>query len=48
MRDLQDYCAVHARMTGLGAALPPERLIPAMIERFIASDREFSKQRRRP
>jgi hypothetical protein len=46
-RDLQDYCAVHANLTGLATALPPERLIPPMIERFIASDREFSKQRRR-
>nr|WP_245836666.1 DUF2274 domain-containing protein [Sphingopyxis indica] len=27
--------------------LPPERLIGPMIERFIASDREFGKQRRR-
>lgn len=47
MRDLQDYGAVHAKLTGLATALPPERLIPPMIERFVASDREFSKQRRR-
>lgn len=26
----------------------PERLIPPMIERFIATDREFSKVRRAP
>lgn len=47
MRDLGDYGAVHAEATGLTAPLPPEKLIPPMIERFIASDREFSKQRRR-
>ena len=47
MQNLHDYAAVHAKLTGLVAALPPEKLIPAMIDRFIASDREFSKQRRR-
>lgn len=47
MRDLQDYAAVHAKVTGLSSPLPPEKLIPPMIERFISSDREFSKQRRR-
>ena len=48
MRELADYAAVHARMNGLGEPLPPERLIPPIVERFIAGDREFSKQRRRP
>lgn len=47
LRALQDYAAVHAKMTGLPSALPPERLIPPMIERFISTDREFSRQRRR-
>lgn len=47
IRELQDYGRVHAKLTGLASALPPERLIPPMIERFIASDREFGKQRRR-
>lgn len=47
IREIGDYAAVHARLTGLGAPLPPERIVPAMIARFIASDREFSKQRRR-
>lgn len=46
-RNLADYSAVHAKLTGLASPLPPERLIPPMIERFIASDREFGKQRRR-
>ena len=27
-------------------APPPERLIPPMIERFIATDRSFAKKRR--
>lgn len=47
MREIGDYAAVHARLTGLASPLSPEKLIPPMIERFIASDREFSKQRRR-
>lgn len=47
MRELGDYAAVHARLTNLAAPLSPERIVPPMIERFIASDREFSKQRRR-
>lgn len=47
VRDLADYARVHAKLTGLVTPLPPERLIGPMIERFIASDREFGKQRRR-
>lgn len=47
MRELSDYASVHATLTGLASPLPLERLIPPMIERFIAGDREFSKQRRR-
>lgn len=47
MRELKDYAQVHAKLTGLTAPLTPERLIPPMIERFIAGDREFNKQRRR-
>lgn len=46
-RELTDYAAVHAKLTGLATPLPPERLIAPMIDRFIASDREFGKQRRR-
>ncbi len=46
-REIADYAAVHARLTGLDTPLTSERIIPAMIERFIAGDREFSKQRRR-
>lgn len=47
MRELGDYAIVHAKLTGLPAPLTPERLIAPMIERFMAADREFGKQRRR-
>lgn len=47
IRELAEYAAIHAKVTGLAAPLPTERIIPAMIARFIASDREFSKQRQR-
>jgi len=47
MRDIIDYARVHARLNALDAPLPPERILPAMIDRFIAGDREFSKLRRR-
>lgn len=46
MREIDDYARVHAKMTGLASPLPPERIIPPIIGRFIAGDREFSKQRR--
>jgi hypothetical protein len=46
---------LHRELMAYGAALnggdakgapPPERLIPPMIERFIASDRSYAKTRR--
>lgn len=46
LRDLRDYARVHAKVNKLAAPLAPERLIAPMIERFIAADREFSRQRR--
>jgi hypothetical protein len=46
MRDITDYARVHARLNTLEAPLPPERIVPAMIDRFIGGDREFGKQRR--
>lgn len=46
-RDLSDYADAHARANNLAAPLPPERIVPPIIERFIASDRGFSKLRRR-
>ena len=47
MRELSDYAAVHGRLNGLAEAMPPEKLIPPIVERFTAGDREFSKLRRR-
>lgn len=47
MRDIVDYARVHARLNALEAPLSPARIVPAMIARFIAGDREFSKQRRK-
>lgn len=45
MRDLGDYAVIHAEICGMAAPLPLERLVPAMIERFIAGDRELAKRR---
>ena len=47
MRELTDYAAVHGKLNGLAEPLPPEKLVPPIVERFIAGDREFSKLRRR-
>jgi hypothetical protein len=44
-RDLAAYCTIHAKETGLDQPLPPEKLVPAMIERFMAGDRAFGRQR---
>ncbi|HTO33385.1 MAG TPA: DUF2274 domain-containing protein [Pararhizobium sp.] len=47
---------LHRELLSYGAALnggdskgapPPERLIPPMIERFIATDRSYAKGRRK-
>ncbi|MBE1529861.1 hypothetical protein GGC65_004317 [Sphingopyxis sp. OAS728] len=46
LRDLAAYAAIHAKLNGLAAALPPERLIPAMVERFMATDRGFASARK--
>lgn len=46
-RALADYASVHANANGLGAPLPPERLVAPMLERFIGADREFARQRRK-
>lgn len=45
-RDLLTYAAVLNGGDSKGAPTP-ERLIPPMIERFIATDRGFAKARRR-
>lgn len=47
IRELADYAAVHGRLNGLAEPLSAEKLIPPIVERFIAGDREFNKQRRR-
>ncbi|EZP68911.1 hypothetical protein BV96_04145 [Sphingomonas paucimobilis] len=45
-RDLLAYAKAHAAATGLSQALPVERLISPMLERFMASDRGFTRNRR--
>lgn len=44
-RDLIAYAAIHAQETGQSAG-DPTRLIPPMLERFIATDRAFIRARR--
>ena len=44
-RDLTAYAEVLARETG-NASVDPSTLISPMIERFMATDREFAKARR--
>ncbi len=44
-RKLNDYAAVHARQTGLAEPLGTARLVVAMIDQFVASDRGFSRSR---
>ncbi|KGB56005.1 hypothetical protein FG91_00889 [Sphingopyxis sp. LC81] len=46
-RELVTYAEVHAKTTGLGEPLPPEKIAVPMIERFIATDRGFAAERRR-
>jgi hypothetical protein len=45
-RDLQAYGALLATTSGDGTAIEPSRLIGPMLERFMASDRGFTKARR--
>lgn len=45
-RQLASYAEAHAQATGLGKPLPAERLIPPIVEKFIASDRGFTRTRR--
>lgn len=44
-RDLIAYAEIHSRETGQ-PAVDPVRLIAPMIERFMATDRGFSRSRR--
>lgn len=46
-RELLEYAEVHAKDNGLAAPLSPEKISVPMIERFIATDRGFAKERRR-
>jgi hypothetical protein len=45
-RDLVRYAELHGREMGLDQPLSPEKLISPMLERFMASDRGFSRQKR--
>jgi hypothetical protein len=45
-RDLQAYGALLAQSSGEPVPVEPARLIPAMLERFMASDRGFTKARK--
>ena len=47
LRELGEYARVHAKLTGLDSPLPPEKLVPPMIENFMGGDREFKKRRER-
>ncbi len=44
-RDLLAYARAHAADTGLAQPLAPERLVPPIIERFMAGDRGFVRRR---
>lgn len=44
-RDLIAYARVHAAQTGLSQSLPVERLIAPMLDRFMATDRGFVRNR---
>jgi len=47
-RDLVAYAEVLARATGTATVIDPTKLIVPMIERFMATDRAFTKARREP
>ena len=44
-RDLLAYAKAHAAATGLSQPLPVERLVSPMLERFMASDRGFARNK---
>lgn len=45
LRALTEYARLHAQENDLAEALPPERLIGPMIERFMKADRGFARKR---
>jgi len=46
LRDLAEYARLHAEENNQGEAMPAERLIAPMIERFMGTDRGFARKRR--
>jgi len=44
-RELLSYAEIHAAQTG--QAIAPEKLVPHMLTRFMATDRGFAKARRK-
>jgi hypothetical protein len=47
-RQLLAYGEALARETGHDSSIPPAKLVPPMLARFIDSDRAFAKHRRSP
>lgn len=45
-RDLQAYAAILARTAGEAAPSDPVKLIAPMLQRFMATDKAFSKAKR--
>lgn len=46
MRTLTDYARAHAEATGLSDPVPVEKLIDPIVDRFIATDRAFTRRHR--
>ncbi|MBY5867831.1 DUF2274 domain-containing protein [Rhizobium leguminosarum] len=45
-RDLQAYAAILARVTGEDAPPDPAKLVAPMLQRFMATDKGFTKAKR--
>lgn len=45
-RDLQIYASLLAKTTGDATPPDPARLVPPMLQRFMATDKGFSKAKR--
>lgn len=46
-RDLVAYAQILARSSGGATPPDPAKLVPQMVARFMATDREFMRQRRK-
>lgn len=46
-RDLVAYAQILARSSGEATPADPAKLVPHMVARFMATDREFMRQRRK-